>query len=42
MNVGMMLEFLVPGMENAEESDFGSQTFWVAGDFEQRLSARPE
>jgi len=40
--VRVLLEFLVPGMENAEESDFGSQTFWVAGDFEQRLGAGPE
>jgi hypothetical protein len=38
----MMLEFLVPRMENAEESDFGSQPFWVAGDFKQRLGAGPE
>ena len=42
MNVGMMLEFLVPGMENAEESNFGSQMFWVAGDLELRLGAGPE
>ena len=39
MNVGMMLQLLVPGVEDAEESDFSAETVWVAGDLEQGLGA---
>jgi hypothetical protein len=42
MTVGMMLEFLVPGMENAEETDLGAEMLRIAGDFKQRLGAGPE
>ena len=42
MNVRMMLEFLVPGMQDAEESDLGAQMLRVAGDLDQRFGAGPE
>jgi hypothetical protein len=42
MQMGMMLEFLTPGMEHAEEADFGAQMAGIAGDFEQGLGAGPE
>src|SRR5277367_5583157 len=31
MNVGMMLEFLVPGVEHAEESDLRAEMLRIAG-----------
>ena len=37
VNVGMMLELLIPGVQNAEESDLRAQMFWVAGDLKQCL-----
>jgi hypothetical protein len=33
VDVGMKLEFLVPGMEHAEEADLGSEMGGMAGDF---------
>ena len=42
MQMGMMLEFLTPGMEHAEEADFGAEMAGIAGDFEQRFSTGPE
>ena len=39
MHVGMMLKFLIPGMQNAEETDLGTQMLGVAGHFEQGFSA---
>ena len=42
VNVRMMLEFLVPGVKDAEESDFRAEALGIAGDFEQRLCAGPE
>ena len=42
MQMGMVLEFLTPGMEHAEEADFGAQMAWIASDFEQGLGAGPE
>src|ERR1039457_347357 len=42
MNVRMMLEFLVPGVEDAEEPDLGAETLRIAGDLKQRLGAGPE
>ena len=36
------LEFLVPGVEDAEEPDLGAETLGIAGDFDQRLGAGPE
>ena len=42
MQMGMVLEFLTPGMEHAEEADFGAQMAGIASDFEQGLGAGPE
>jgi len=42
MNVGMSLEFLIPGREDAEEPDLGAETLGIAGDLHQRLGAGPE
>ena len=42
MNVRMSLEFLVPGMEDAEEPDLGAEMLGIAGDLAQRLGAGPE
>src|ERR1019366_217172 len=42
MNVRMMLEFLVPGVQDAEESDLGAEMFRIVGDLGQRLGAGPE
>src|SRR5271154_2721688 len=39
VDMGMMLQSLVPGMEHAEEADLGSQVAWIAGDFQQSCSA---
>ena len=39
MNVRVMLEFLVPGVEDAEESDLGAEALRIAGDLKQRLGA---
>ena len=35
MDMGMMLEPLIPGVEHAEESDLGSQVPGIAGDLQQ-------
>ena len=42
MNMGMMLEFLIPGVQDAEETDLGAKMLGVAGDFEQSFSAGTE
>ena len=42
MNVRMMLQFLIPGVEDAEETDLGAQMFRVGGNFDQRLGAAAE
>jgi hypothetical protein len=42
VNVRMMLEFLVPGVQDAEESDLRAETLGIAGDLKQRLGAGPE
>ncbi len=42
MNVRMMLEFLVPGVQDAEESDLGTEVLRIAGDLDQRLGTGPE
>jgi hypothetical protein len=42
VNVWMMLEFLVPGMKDAEESDLRAEALGIAGDLDQRLGAGPE
>src|SRR5215467_899011 len=42
VNVRMMLEFLIPGVQDAEESDLGAEALRVACDLKQRLGAGPE
>jgi hypothetical protein len=42
VDVGMKLEFLVPGMEHAEEADLGSEMGGMAGDFQQSFGAGSE
>lgn len=42
MDVRMMLQLLIPGMENAEEADVGPEMFGIASDFDQRFSAGAE
>ena len=39
VNMGMKLEFLIPGMEHAEETDLGSEMGGVARDFSQGFGA---
>jgi hypothetical protein len=41
MNVRMM-EFLVPGVKDAEEPNLGAETLRIAGDLKQGLGAGPE
>lgn len=42
MDMGVMLELLVPGMKNAEETDLSAEMPGIFGDFQKRLGARPE
>ena len=35
VDMGMMLQSLVPGMEHAEEADLGAEVAWIAGDLQQ-------
>ena len=42
MNVRMMLEFLIPGVKNAEEPDLGAETLGIAGDLDQGCGAGAE
>ena len=35
MGMGMMFEFLIPGVEHAKEADFGAEMFGIASDFEE-------
>ena len=37
MHMGMKFEFLTPGVQYAEETDFCTEMFWVAGDFDKCL-----
>jgi hypothetical protein len=39
MDMGMMLQLLVPGVEDTEEADLGAQMPGMASDFEQSLGA---
>ena len=39
VDMGMKLEFLVPGMEHAEEADLGSEMGGIARDFQQSFGA---
>ena len=38
VNMRMMLQSLIPGMEHAEEADLGSKVPWIAGDLQQSCS----
>jgi hypothetical protein len=40
VNMRMMLQFLSPTMEHAEEADLSSQEFGIAGDINQRFRAK--
>ena len=42
VNVGVMLQLLVPGVEDAEEADLGTEMPGICGDLEQRLGAGAE
>ena len=39
VDMGMMLQSLIPGMEHAEEADLGTEVTWIASDLQQGLSA---
>ena len=39
VNVRMMLQLLIPGMEHAEEADLGTQVTRIAGDLQEGLRA---
>src|ERR1017187_6035498 len=40
--MGMMLQFLIPGVQDAEESDLSAEVLGVAGDIDQRLGTAAE
>jgi hypothetical protein len=42
VDMGMKLEFLVPGMEHAEEADLGSEMGGIVRDLQQGFGAGPE
>lgn len=42
MYMGMMLELLVPGVQDTEEADLCAKPFRIAGDLKQCLGAGPE
>ena len=42
MNVRMMLELLIPGVQDAEEADLRAEVLGVAGDLKQCLGAGSE
>ena len=42
VDVGMMLQLLIPGVKDAEEADLGSEALGVGGNFEKRLGAATE
>ncbi len=42
MNMGMMLEPLIPGVQHAEETDLGAQMSRIASNFEQSFGAGAE
>ena len=35
MGMGMMFEFLIPGVKHAKEADLGAEMFGIASDFEE-------
>lgn len=42
VNMGMMLELLIPRMQNAEEADLGTEAPGVCGNFDESLCAAAE
>ena len=40
--MGMMLQFLIPGVQDAEKSDLSAEMLGVSGDLDQRLGAAAE
>lgn len=42
VNVGMMLQLLVPGVQDTEEADLGTEMLGVRGNFDQGLGAATE
>src|SRR5215472_18735842 len=42
MDVRMVLQFLIPGVKHAEESDLGAEILCIASDFEQGFGAGAE
>ncbi len=42
VDMGMQLDFLIPGMEHAEETDLGAEMSGVASDFEKSFGAGPK
>jgi hypothetical protein len=42
VNVGVMLQFLVPGVEDTEEADLGAEMPGIGGDLDQCLSTGAE
>jgi len=42
VNVRMVLQLLIPGVEDAKEADLGAKTLGVRGDFDQCLGAATE
>ena len=42
MDMGMMLKFLIPGVQDAEETDLAAKMPGVTGYFEQSFSAGSE
>jgi len=39
LGMRVMFEFLIPGVEQAKEADFGAEMLGIASDFEECLSA---
>lgn len=42
MDMRVVFEFLVPGVQHAEEANVSSEVFWITSDFAQRLGAGAE
>ena len=42
MNMGVMLEFLIPRVEDGEEADLGAEMLRVCGDLDECLGATAE
>ena len=42
MHVGMVFQFLVPGVEHAEKTDFRAKVFGVSSDFQKGLRTGSE